>query len=162
MGIHDFQAKGGGGRRNPAAGVWHMQRTHSGELVQVKKDGAGGKGTWCKLLDSGPDSRIDSNGPSYDSGEGPYQLEDATVFNPAHESHDYKKSIATIIEEYFSDCDVELATTELRDLDSDEYHHLFVKKLVSMAMDRHDKQKEMASGFCYPLVDETFWMSQMS
>lgn len=60
-----------------------------------------------------------------------YKLVGAAVSNPVD---DYKKSIATILEEY-----------ELRDLGSPEYNHFFVKKLVSMAMDRHDKEKEMAS-----------------
>ena len=32
-------------------------------------DGAGGKGTWGKLLDADPDSRVDPNDPNYDSGE---------------------------------------------------------------------------------------------
>lgn len=58
---------------------------------------------------------------------------------------DYKKAVVAIIEEYFSTGDVELAASDLRDLRSDEYHHFFVKKLVSMAMDRHDKEKEMST-----------------
>lgn len=32
-------------------------------------DGAGGKGTWGKLLDTDSDSRLDRNDPNYDSGE---------------------------------------------------------------------------------------------
>lgn len=32
-------------------------------------DGAGGKGTWGKLLDTDVDSHIDRNDPNYDSGE---------------------------------------------------------------------------------------------
>lgn len=32
-------------------------------------DGAGGKGTWGKLLDTDGDSHIDRNDPNYDSGE---------------------------------------------------------------------------------------------
>ena len=33
------------------------------------KDGAGGKGTWGKLLDTDGESHIDRNDPNYDSGE---------------------------------------------------------------------------------------------
>lgn len=58
---------------------------------------------------------------------------------------DYRKLVVPIIEEYFSTGDVELAASELRDLGSDQFQHYFVKKLISMAMDRHDKEKEMAS-----------------
>ena len=32
-------------------------------------DGAGGKGTWGKLLDTDGDSQLDRNDPNYDSGE---------------------------------------------------------------------------------------------
>ena len=35
----------------------------------MDSDGAGGKGTWGKLLDTNPVSRIDRNDPNYDSGE---------------------------------------------------------------------------------------------
>ncbi|WOK94518.1 hypothetical protein Cni_G03222 [Canna indica] len=123
-------------------GVRHVRRTHSGKPVRVKKDGAGGKGTWGKLIDTDADSCLDRNDPNYDSGEEPYELVAATVLTPVD---DYKKSVVTIIEEYFTTGDVQLATSDLRDLGSDGYHHFFVKKLISMAMDRHDKEKEMAS-----------------
>jgi hypothetical protein len=51
--------------------------------------------------------------------------------------------------EYFSTGDVELTASELRDLGSDQFQHYFVKKLISMAMDRHDKEKEAVDQFCY-------------
>lgn len=38
----------------------------------VDADGAGGKGTWGKLLDTEVDSHIDRNDPNYDSGEVKY------------------------------------------------------------------------------------------
>ena len=66
----------------------------------------------------------------------------ASVSTPLN---DYKKSIISIIEEYFSTGDVDQAASDLRDLHSQEYHQHFVKKLVSMAMDRHDKEKEMST-----------------
>lgn len=40
---------------------------------------------------------------------------------------------------------MDVAATDLRDLGSSQYHPYFIKRLVSMAMDRHDKEKEMAS-----------------
>lgn len=58
---------------------------------------------------------------------------------------EYKKAVASIIEEYFSTDDVVLAASDLRELNSSQYHPYFIKRLVSMAMDRHDKEKEMAS-----------------
>lgn len=66
----------------------------------------------------------------------------ATISDPLD---DYKKAVVTIVEEYFSNGEVELAASDLRDLGSDEFHPYFVKRLISIAMDRHDKEKEMAS-----------------
>ncbi|KAI4319049.1 hypothetical protein MLD38_032697 [Melastoma candidum] len=128
----------------PSAGnaVRHVRRSHSGKFIRVKKDGAGGKGTWGKLLDTDGESHIDRNDPNYDSGEEPYQLVGSTVSDPLD---DYKKSVISIAEEYFSTGDAGVATSDLRDLGSSEYHPYFIKRLVSMAMDRHDKEKEMAS-----------------
>ncbi|CAA6659627.1 unnamed protein product [Spirodela intermedia] len=136
---HNFKA--------PTAGV----RVPTGETLFVicvgrtrktSSNGAGGKGTWGKLLDTDTDTHIDKNDPNYDSGEEPYELVGATVSSPVD---DYKKAVVSIIEEYFSTGDVDQAASDLRDLHSDEYHHYFVKKLVSMAMDRHDKEKEMST-----------------
>lgn len=135
---------GGGGGKAASAGiaVKHVRRSHSGKCVRVKKDGAGGKGTWGKLLDTDGESHLDRNDPNYDSGEEPYQLVGTSVSDPLD---DYKKSVASIIEEYFSNGDVELAASDLREQGSSGYLPYFIKRLVSMAMDRHDKEKEMAS-----------------
>ncbi|KAJ0047781.1 hypothetical protein Pint_15607 [Pistacia integerrima] len=142
--LSDHQLKVPFAGKAPTAGiaVRHVRRSHSGKFVRVKKDGAGGKGTWGKLLDTNVDSHIDRNDPNYDSGEEPYQLVGATISDPLD---DYKKAVVTIIEEYFSAGDVEGAASDLRELGSNEYHPYFIKRLVSMAMDRHDKEKEMAS-----------------
>ncbi|KAG0492812.1 hypothetical protein HPP92_006210 [Vanilla planifolia] len=157
---HNNNSKGG---RAAAGGggnvVRHVRRSHSGKLVRVKKDGAGGKGTWGKLLDTGVDGHLDRNDPNYDSGEEPYELVGATVSSPLV---DYKKAVATIIDEYFTTGDVDLASSDLCDLGLDEYHHYFVKKLISVAMDRHDKEKEMASVLLSALYADVITAGQIS
>ncbi|KAG1363370.1 Programmed cell death protein 4 [Cocos nucifera] len=154
----EHHSKGGAGGKASSC-MRHMRRTHSGKLVRVKKDGAGGKGTWGKLLDTDSNSCLDRNDPNYDSGEEPYELVGATVSTPFD---DYKRSVLTIIEEYFTTGDVELAASDLKDLGSDEYHHYFVKKLVSMAMDWHDKEKEMASVLLSALYVDVISSAQIS
>ncbi|CAI0447505.1 unnamed protein product [Linum tenue] len=72
----------------------------------------------------------------------PYKLVGATLSDPLD---DYKKAVASIVEEYFSTGDVEVAASDLRELGASQYHPYFIKRLISMAMDRHDKEKEMAS-----------------
>ncbi|GJN39809.1 hypothetical protein PR202_gb28952 [Eleusine coracana subsp. coracana] len=120
-------------------------KTHSLLILmhdRVSDYGAGGKGTWGKLIDTDVDACLDRNDPNYDSGEEPYELVEAPVLTPLD---DYKKAVVPIIEEYFSNGDVKLAASDLKELGYDDFHRYFVKKLVSMAMDRHDKEKEMAS-----------------
>ncbi|KAJ0720251.1 putative programmed cell death protein [Helianthus annuus] len=142
MAEHQIKAPAGERAPNVGIAVRHVRRSHSGKLVRVKKDGGGGKGTWGKLLDTDGEPHIDRNDPNYDSGEEPYQLVGSAVSDPLDE---YKRKVASIIDEYFTTGDVDLAASELRDLGSSEYHPYFIKRLVSMAMDRHDKEKEMAS-----------------
>jgi hypothetical protein len=136
----------------------HVRRSHSGKSVRVKKDGGGGKGTWGKLLDTDGESHLDRNDPNYDSGEEPYQLVGSTVSDPLD---DYKKAVVSIIEEYFSTGDVDLAASDLRELGSSEYLPYFIKRLVSMAMDRHDKEKEMASVLLSALYADVISPSQI-
>ncbi|VAH88304.1 unnamed protein product [Triticum turgidum subsp. durum] len=57
----------------------------------------------------------------------------------------FKRKATTIVEEYFSTDDVAATASELRELRVPCYHYYFVKKLVSVAMDRHDREKEMAA-----------------
>lgn len=135
------QAKSPGGVAG-GLGFRHVRRTHSGKHIRVKKDGGGGKGTWGKLLDTDGGTFIDRNDPNYDSGEEPYELVGSPVSDPLD---DYKKAVVSLIEEYFSTGDVEVAVSDLRELGSSEYHPYFIKRLVSMSLDRHNKEKEMTS-----------------
>lgn len=135
-------ARAGGGGGGGGAPVRHVRRSHSGKAVKLKKDGAGGKGTWGRLIDADTATFLDQNDPNYDSDEEPYELIEVPATTPLE---DYKKSLVTIIEEYFSTGDAKQTTSDLKELGYDDFHRYFVKKLVSMAMDRHDKEKEMVS-----------------
>lgn len=50
-----------------------------------------------------------------------------------------------MIEEYFATDDITSTANELRELGMPNYDFYFIKKLVSVAMDRRDKEKEMAA-----------------
>lgn len=78
---------------------------------------------------------------------------------------DYNKSIVPVIEEYFSTGstgDVDFAVSDLRDLGYGECHHYFVKKLISAAMDSHDKEKEIASVLLSALYVDVISSDQIS
>ncbi|KAJ0800187.1 putative programmed cell death protein [Helianthus annuus] len=89
-----------------------------------KLSGGGGKGTGEKLLDTDGEPHIDRSYPNYDSGERThewlyvYEILGA-VSDPLDE---YKRKVASIIDEYFSTGDVDLAISELKELGSADYH----------------------------------------
>ncbi|XP_068640446.1 MA3 DOMAIN-CONTAINING TRANSLATION REGULATORY FACTOR 2 [Aristolochia californica] len=116
--------------------VKHDKHSHSGRDGRPKKGGSGGKGTWGGLLDRDDGYDVDPNDPNYDSSE----ESSRKIF-----FEEYKKKAIVIVEEYFATDDVDFAVNEMRYLANPGNHFYFVKKLVSMAMDRHDKEKEMAA-----------------
>ncbi|MFS7991611.1 putative programmed cell death protein [Helianthus anomalus] len=50
--------------------------------------------------------------------------------------------VASIVDDYFTIDDVDLAASKLRELGPSEYNPYLIKILVSMTMDRHDMEKE--------------------
>ncbi|KAK6277082.1 hypothetical protein POUND7_017405 [Theobroma cacao] len=122
--------------------VSYDRHSHSQRDGRPKKGGSGGKGTWGGLLETDYNYSLDSNDPNYDSSEEyghPNGRKSACDFDA------YKKKTTIIVEEYFATDDVVSTTNELRELAMPSYNYYFVKKLVSMAMDRHDQEKEMAA-----------------
>lgn len=89
----------------------------------------------------------------------PYELVGATVCDPFD---DFKKSVVNIIEEYFTNGSIEAVISDLKDLGFKEYHNYFVKRLISMAMDRRDKEKEMASVLLSSLYSDVLSPAQIS
>lgn len=79
--------------------------------------------------------------------------------NPALE--EYKKKATIIVEEYFATDDVVSTMNELKEVGKPEYSYYFVKKLVSMSMDRHDKEKEMAAILLSALYADIIHPSQV-
>ncbi|XP_073006917.1 MA3 DOMAIN-CONTAINING TRANSLATION REGULATORY FACTOR 1-like isoform X1 [Typha latifolia] len=136
--LSDLQLRVATGGRAPTGGIAVRRMPGS---VRVSKDSAGGKITVGDLLGNGSCPSYDKNDSDHWNNEIPHVLGVLASCS----LDDYRKDITKIVEEYFNTGDVALAVSDLRDLGSEQYHHYFVKKLISMAMDRHDKEKEMAS-----------------
>lgn len=122
--------------------VKHDRHSHSPKDGRPKKGGSGGKGTWGGILETGDDNTVDPKDPNYDSNE---DNSHSNTTKPLGVFDEYKKKATVIVEEYFATDDIVSTANELRELDMPEYHYYFVKKLLSMAMDRHAKEKEMAA-----------------
>ncbi|KAF5780382.1 putative translation initiation factor IF2/IF5, initiation factor eIF-4 gamma, MA3 [Helianthus annuus] len=52
------------------------------------------------------------------------------------------RKVASIVDDYFTNDDVDLAASKLKELGPSEYNPYLIKRLVSMTMDRHDMEKE--------------------
>ncbi|KAK8493235.1 hypothetical protein V6N12_033943 [Hibiscus sabdariffa] len=123
--------------------VNHDRHSRSPIDGRPKKGGCGGKGTWGGLMDTDCSYPLDSKDPNYDSSEEECAHPNARKSAPDFDA--YKKKATIIVEEYFATDDVLSATNELKELAMPSYNYYFVRKLVSMAMDRHDHEKEMAA-----------------
>ncbi|CAO2826259.1 unnamed protein product [Amaranthus hypochondriacus] len=74
---------------------------------------------------------------------------------------EYRKKASVVIEEYFANDDVISTANEIRMLGMPNYDYYFVKKLISMAMDRHDKHKEMAAVLLSSVYSDVISPSQL-
>mmetsp|Transcript_37352 Transcript_37352/g.92359 ORF Transcript_37352/g.92359 Transcript_37352/m.92359 type:complete len:399 (+) Transcript_37352:383-1579(+) len=88
---------------------------------------------------------LDKNDPNYDSAEEPYKLKATQAFPRTDVIVAYKSSVASTIEEYFSSADISETARLLDEMQQPLYQHYFVKRLVTMAMDRGDREKEAAA-----------------
>eukprot|EP00891_Asterochloris_glomerata_P000321 jgi/Astpho2/321/Aster-02203 len=121
---------------------------------KVKKGGAGGKFTWGNMMtdqETQLQGSLDKNDPNYDSEE------DKTVSYHSQKTLQiklYKKAVVALLEEYFNSGDVEEATSTLQELEEPDFHHYFVKKTCTLAMDKHGREREMASHLLSALYTE--------
>jgi hypothetical protein len=70
--------------------------------------------------------------------------------------------VVSLVEEYFALDDVMSMAMDLHTLGSPNYHHYFVKKLVLMALDCHDCEKEMASMLLFALYVDVIEPDQIA
>ncbi|PRQ17124.1 putative initiation factor eIF-4 gamma, MA3 [Rosa chinensis] len=86
-----------------------------------------------------------------------------------HHAGEYARQYKSIIQEYFFSDDIPVLIQSLKDLAVPEHNPIFVKKLVILAMDGKNREKEMASLMdlsCFwnmPRIQNwASWMLQMS
>lgn len=104
-----------------------------------KKGGAGGKGTWGK---GGKDDLItvssDAHDPNYNSED---DESEEVVLNKV----EVTTPIEAIVQEYFSSGDVEECAKALKELNIEDQHHTFVRKSITIAMEKGAFERELVS-----------------
>ncbi|KAL1461052.1 hypothetical protein WDU94_012984 [Cyamophila willieti] len=110
-----------------------------------KKGGAGGKGVWGKPGSEIAEEAIDKNDPNYDSDS---MENDDIVLEPIiHEPSDeeLKKSIESIVLEYYEHGDSEEAALSLEELNILTKKHLITQIAIELALDHKPSHREMTS-----------------
>ena len=69
----------------------------------------------------------------------------AIVKKPATDHRTFKRMSESILNEYFVSADVEEARRRLESIRCPVFHFEFVKRAVTMSMDRKEKEREMVS-----------------
>lgn len=72
----------------------------------------------------------------------------------------FKDRCAAIVTEYFSSADVEEARRCLEELNAEGLHHLFIKKAISMALDRGGRERELVAELISGLFPKTLTRDQ--
>ncbi|GIL51780.1 hypothetical protein Vafri_7690 [Volvox africanus] len=134
----------------------------------AKKGGGGGKYTWGALLTTGApsaegDGALDKGDPNYDSEED----ERDVVLLRNHQAvlkqevAAYKEEVRSIVEEYFLSGSVSNVAESLEELGASHLAHYFVKRLLTTALDRKDREREMASTLLSSLYAEVIAPDQV-
>jgi len=88
-------------------------------------------------------------------GEGTEKLKNQTEVTAA------KQLIATIIEEYFASEDLAEAETQIAEMKAPHFHHMVVKQIILLAMDRTNRERELASYLIGTLAGSVLRMSEV-
>eukprot|EP00898_Chlorokybus_atmophyticus_P003054 jgi/Chlat1/374/Chrsp10S01525 len=144
---------------------YNDKKSMTGKNLRPKKDGNGGKGTWGNILDTFGEAWSDRNDPNYDSDEEPYRLVEAPVADGAVVANavdQFKERAKAVLEEYYASEDVKEAADAVRDMGEPQFHHHFVKKAVTIALDRKDREKELACTLLSALYADVISPEQMA
>ncbi|XP_028412891.1 programmed cell death protein 4-like [Dendronephthya gigantea] len=141
----------------------HDRKSRSGRKGEPKKGGAGGKGTWGKPGEVYDDVDMvnDEQDPNYDSEEAeePYLEE----LKPELTEEEFIKFVEPIIQEYYEHGDTEEVILSLNELNiHTSMKHKTLALAVTLAMEKKDAQREMASILISDLYGEVVTEDEIS
>ncbi|KAK9834580.1 hypothetical protein WJX74_005106 [Apatococcus lobatus] len=121
---------------------------------RTKKHGAGGKFTWGTYNSDDVIPPEDPADPNYISDDNEQLKNGRSPTSRASQALQHKHAIALLIAEYFDSGDMNEAAEALEDLKAPGQVPYFVKRVISIALDRHDREREMASCLLSGLYNE--------
>ena len=148
---HQLEAAGkGAGLTGRESAALSVQWVDSHGVQHSRASGRGQKGDETmrvlSVIDDSPVYALDSGDPNYDSTEEPTAFRTVDVGGKSKDViEQYKDQAEAIILEYFSSSDIDEAWTRVEKLDAPMFEHFFVKRLVTLAMDRGHREKEAAA-----------------
>lgn len=161
---HAFDTKEGA--KSPDGGKIFVRKERSKSREGAKKMGGGKKGLWA--TPKGPEERLilDAGDPNYDSERDENTIlvggvVDAFDYNsswtgpaPSLSMTEFKQRVADIITEYFASEDVTEVSRSVRELNSQCFNYELVKLTVTKALDRKEKERELASRLISALYED--------
>lgn len=145
-----------GGITAPRVQAKNSRRSRNGFVRGLpKKGGAGGKGVWglpgSELMAS--DEAVDENDPNYDPDEvqdGEYIVDEV---DPEIAEEDIGKVLEPLLLEYLENGIATEVEVVLKDINFGAHKHRIVETAVSLAMEKHDAQRELVSRLLLFLVN---------
>ena len=122
------------------------RHSRTGRRGLPKKGGAGGKGTWGKLVEV-----YDEDGHTRDSKDPNYNSEDeeetyvVSPSSPHMGQEQFQKQAEVIFKEYFDHGNTQEVADSLAEWNHKNYKHEIVHILITLAMEEHDTRRELAS-----------------
>ena len=152
---HATKTKEGTAKRNI-----QRKKTDGNFDSRNKKQGGHGKGKWKDdIMYDEEIEPLDEKDPLYDETKEKYVLgstedpesrnydpnEGRVVYGPMLTLSEFKLQVHQNLEEYFDSCDTDEVIRSIEELKCREYHANIVKKVVSISLDKHPRERELVS-----------------
>lgn len=157
---HETKVKEGTAKRNITRKKTDPRETGNYDS-RNKKQGGHGKGKWKddELVGYEADEPLDVKDPLYNEEEAPYVLgshedpvtrnfdetEGKHVYGPMLTLSEFKLQLEECLQEYFDSLDTDEVIQSIEELQCREYHPDVVKKVISVSLDKHPRERELVS-----------------
>ena len=157
---HETKTKEGTAKRNITRKKTDPRETGNYDS-RNKKQGGHGKGKWKddELIGYEADEAVDERDPLYNEEHAPYvlgshedpvtcnfdEIEGKPVYGPMLTLSEFKLQVQECLQEYFDSCDSDEVIQSIEELHCREFQPEVVKKVISVSLDKHPRERELVS-----------------